>query len=180
MADGMTVRYYRASTPETRAAWAEYAQQNVGIVAEAKAFAARFDGATPVYRSAGTSRGFYGLKFEPKMPTDIWTIPSESNGYTQAPRARISAKTSVGKAERVAELRRVQAIYAAHRPTSSTRIIPVFDALGTDWGTLLLCGYQLVERNGTIYLATAAEIGSPCEEIAGSAFDAALKEVDHG
>lgn len=175
MADKSITRYYRASTPETRAAWSTYRSECQAIKEAAEAFAARFDGARPVYSGFGSGKHFYGLTFDPPMPPDIWTIPKAESGSTQRPRSRIVSKASIGKAERMAELRRVQAIFRDHEPKRRARLDPVFTALGTHWGNLFLLGYQLAERDGALYVATPLDLGEPCVEITGGEFYTATK-----
>lgn len=179
MANDMTVHYYRANTPTTQAAWKSYSEQCDAIVAASQAFAALFPGAKPVYSGGASGRSFYGLSFDPVMPLDIWTKPTEKEGRTQSPRARLASKGVSDRTERMAELRRVQELYKDHRPKGRADLDPVLESLGTDWGILLLYGYRLIERDGTLYIATALTLGSPCEEITGSEFDAAFKAVDH-
>ncbi|MDR6642798.1 hypothetical protein J2X57_002010 [Luteibacter sp. 1214] len=180
MANDMTMHYYRASTPATQAAWKTYSEQCDAIVAASRAFAALFPGAKAVYSGGTSGRSFFGLSFDPLMPFDIWTKPMRNEGRTQSPRARLVAKGVSDRTERMAELRRIQEIYKANRPTARASLDPVLESLGTDWGILLLYGYRLIESNGALYIATALTLGAPCEEITGSEFDAAFKAVRHG
>lgn len=178
MADATSiVRYYRADTPAIRSAWAAYQDACAAVVAEATTFAARFAGAKPVFATGHHGRRFHGLTFDPPMSTDIWTHPDRKGGNVQSPRARIADKEARKNSDRVEALRGVSATYANHKPTRTANIDSVFEALGTDWGTLLFCGYSIVERDGALFVRTLADLGAPCVEVTGSEFQQAARKA---
>lgn len=172
-----TIKYYRIDTPEVRAAWATYVAENVELDKEAAAFSALFEGAKPVYIRNLHGRALHGLRFEPTRPKDLWTVAQASEGYVQRPRTRLGA-TAPG-ADRKAlmgELARLDDLYSNNRPKTQPSLDPVWAAIGTDWGQLLFHKFGMVERDGVIYAATDAKLAAHCEEITGTAYEAATKE----
>lgn len=176
MADTSIVHYYRVDTPAALAAWATYRAECAEVVAEAKAFAARFVGAAPVFAAGLHGRRFHGLAFDPPMPTDIWTHPDQHESNVQRPRTRIVGKEARKNPERVEALRQARSTYADHLPRRTAHIDPVLEAIGTDWGTLLFSGYMIAECDGALFVRTAAELGTPCVEITGGQFAVATKD----
>lgn len=167
-------RYYRADTEAVRRAWSAYRTECEAVTSEARAFASLFDGATPVFASGAHGRRFHGLAFNPPMPTDVWTHPDNTAGNVQRPRSRITAPASIGRADRVAAMREAAALYA-NAPSRRAVLDPVFDAIGTDWGTMLLCGYKIVERDGAIFIRTTTTLGAPCVEVTCSEYEDGIR-----
>ena len=173
-------RYYRADAPAVRDAWAQLQADRETVYAEADAFAARFDGATAVFTDGSSGLRFHGLVFDPPMPTDIWTTRMAKDGNVQRPRAAGAFRGRGGNranAERAAELRRVHVLYNDNLPRASAKLDQVFAELGTDWGTMWICGHHLTARGGVVYLATSATLGAPCAEITAGEFEAVDAEL---
>jgi hypothetical protein len=162
-------RYYRADTPDVREAWKIYAGECDQLFDQAKAMAALFPGAIPVYTGGIHGKNFYGLRFDPPAPLDIWTTP-DREGRTQQPRGNSRKVTGPDKADRVAEWARVRALYSEAKPTIRPNLDPVYRELGTNWGSLLFAGFGMSEKDGVLYMATGAELGVPCVEITGGEF----------
>jgi hypothetical protein len=176
------IHYYRADTPAVREAWEQMQKARDAVHAEGDAFAALFEGATAMYTDGSSGLRFHGLTFDPPMPADIWTKPTAKDGYVQQPRAKgVFRGGNRANADRAAELRRVHVLYADHRPRASAKVDQVFRELGTDWGTMWICGYAVDERNGVVFVATGATLGHPCVEITASQYEAAVRqEKSHG
>lgn len=178
MADNTAiVRYYRADAPAVREAWTTYQAECAAVVDEAKIFASRFRGAAPVFASGLHGRRFHGLAFDPPMPTDIWTLPDRKEGNVQRPRAKIADKAARADPERIEAHNDAVALFAINKPTKKADIDRIFAALGTDWGNMLFGGYAIVERDGSLFVRTLAQLGALCIEITGGEFEAAKRAV---
>jgi hypothetical protein len=174
------IHYYRADSPAVREAWEQLQTNRDAVHAEGDAFAALFDGATAIYADGSSGLRFHGLVFDPPMPADIWTKPSAKDGNVQQPRAQgVFRGGNRANADRAAELRRVHVLFADHRPRFSAKVDQVFRELGTDWGTMWICGYAIEARDGVVYVATGAKLGDPCVEITASQYDAAQRGETH-
>lgn len=167
------LKYYRVATPAVQAAWETYAAENAVLDAQASQFAAMFDNAVPVYVRSLHGREFRGLRFDPAMPTDVWTVPDKKSGRVQRPRARLAGSAC---RDRIVQLKAVQDTYDAHRPKAKSDFEPVLQAIGTHWGDLLFNAFGMAWRDGVLYVATTAPLSTDCVEINGSEYDNATKD----
>lgn len=173
--------YYKTSEKEAVAAYAAYAEQNTGVVAEAKAFADRFN-ATPVYRHDLFGRSFFGLKFSPALTSPLWTKPGD--GDTQRPRTALPrdiSRTSTPEARKRlnAMLKALYAEYSENFPKGKASLEPLWESIGTDWGSLLLCGVGFFATDEAIYVSTPARLNDRVTEIIASEYNKA-REVARG
>lgn len=167
--------FYKSIEKEVLAAWAAYAEQNTEVVAEAKAFAEQFE-ATPVYRHDLFGRSFFGLKFSPALISPLWTKPGD--GDTQRPRAALPrdvSRTSTPEAKKRlnASLKVLDARYCKNFPKGKASLEPLWESIGTDWGSLLLCGVGFFATDDAVYVSTSARLNDRVTEILASEYSTA-------
>ena len=167
--------FYKTSEKEVLAAYAAYAEKNIEVVAEAKAFADQFN-ATPVYRHDLFGRSFFGLKFSPALTSPLWT--KSGDGDTQRPRTALPrdvSRTSTPEARKRlnASLKELGAKYSENFPQIKASLEPLWESIGTDWGNLLLCGVGFFATDEAVYVSTSARLNDRVTEIFASEYSKA-------
>lgn len=171
--------FYKSSAKEVLAAYAAYAEQNTEVVAEAKAFAEQFK-ATPVYKHDIFGRSFFGLKFSPALTSPLWTKPGD--GDTQRPRGALPrdvSRTSTPEAKKRlnASLKELDAKYSENYPKAKASLEPLWESIGTDWGSLLLCGVGYFATAEAVYVSTTASLNDRVTEILASEYSTAKESA---
>lgn len=167
------MRYYKTNKPEAIEASRKYLADVITVQRAGEAFAARYPGARPLFKTDVFGREFHGLLFEPVMTSPLWTRPLRASGGIQRPRTTLErGTTGEDRVRMIAALAEVNEAWNEHMPRERADRIPVWDALGTDWGSVMMGGFQSFEQDGFIYMRTAI-CSVDGVEILGSEYDSA-------
>lgn len=169
------LRYYRVTTPTVLQAWASYSEEVRALQAKGDAFAAMYPNAKAVFSYSVHGTSFYGLKFSPAMPPELWTLPDAKAGDTQRPRLSLSKKSSAAWRRSAAQqLKDLNAGWTENLPRDRPSLDSFWKSIGTDWGILMFVGiqYHLAPDSSAIYIATKRPLAPHCTEITGGEFEA--------
>lgn len=166
--------YYKFSTPEALAAWAEMLRQEAELKRVCESFCALFGG-KPVYLRTAADIRFGGIRFDgaPYNGAELWTKPVQRDSFVQYPRKRVPAALRE-KSEALHEL------WNGQRPDYKADKEAFYQSIGLDWGNLMFAGFTMFMHNDVIYISTGAtpkpEAGGV--EILGSEFETARKAAE--
>lgn len=168
--------FYKTSTKTALDAWDNEIRQRAELKEKALEFAKKFGG-KPVFYGDATVFHFHGLSFDAAPligHSSLWTLSRSQNGYTRAPRG----KTCIPR-ERREEHRQLLDAWDDGRPTERISRDPYWEALGLEWGMLILCGITHYRVGDVIYFKTNATPSpdSGVIEITESEFKAAEKTL---
>lgn len=170
----MTQRYYRITDPSVLAAVQLYEADVEAINKAGKAFAAYFGGKA-LFSYNTHSYGFYGIRFSPAKPTNLWQVPDEQS--VQRPRQRLKSPIDKSlKEPHKALLAEWDAKKAECFPVG--RIVdrgPLHKAIGYNDGMAMLCGdsFLAFSHDGAVWVTSRHPIIDGAEEVTGSRFEAA-------
>lgn len=172
------MRYFKCNDPKAIAAEIQYVADCEALQHAGHVFAARYPGATPVFKTDALGRDFHGLVFHPVMISPLWTRPMRSAGDVQRPRTTlergVKGEERLRQIEVLAEL---NTVWHEHMPKVKADRQPLWDALGTDWGSVMMGGFQSFLQDEHLYMRTAAQQADSWVEILGSEYDRA--KADH-
>lgn len=165
---------YKIISPEAAQACREYSKAYDLIKEAGFEFAKRFPGSTPLISSGVSGASFFGVSFSPANESALWTRPQRDAGNAQRPRS-VPPKGIKGDERRamVAELKLLNEEWSAHAPKLKADRNPVFEVIGTDWGSALLCGIQYFELGDVVYLKTTIDRKESWQEILNSEYEQA-------
>lgn len=161
--------YFKFSSTEALAAWADMERQEQELKAQSESFVALFGG-KPVFQKTACDTRFYGVRFifdgEIYGDHELWTKPASRNGYAQQPRRKVPASLK-------RESEALWQLWNEKRPTLIADREAFYQSIGLDWGNLLFSGIEMFLHDGAIYVQTGAtpkaEAGG--EEILGSVYN---------
>ena len=169
----MSTYYYKTNDPTVLAAYELMKTERDALVAESAKIAAHFGGKWVTVNQADR-QVFWGLRFDPPKPTDLWTVPDKKQGRIQRPRARPNSS-----ALREASTNLVNE-YAGLLPKTVVSFDGVYAAIGTNWGSALFAGIGWAFRADWMYIETGLSpqnLATHLIEITGSEYAAARAEV---
>lgn len=165
----MSAAFYKTSDPAVLRALATYEAEAAKVSAAGKAFADHFGGKL-LTSSTVHGRKVAGLCFRPAKDDPLWTKPDPQRADIQRPRASLRKAT---KEQRLA-LAELRADWTARYPAEKADLSPVLASMGTDWGALFFCSFNMFQRTGgTVYVATSAQLAPCMVEIVASEYNAA-------
>ncbi|WMC11712.1 hypothetical protein PU634_04935 [Oceanimonas pelagia] len=166
----MSTKYYKTSEPAVIAAYQKMMADAHDLRDRAQACCNEFD-AMPVIGQCAREYRYHGMRlngFDVREDRHLWTRPDPNYGGLSKVRSRLTGHS--------AELKELRARVKQHWPEPDTVSKDgLYQALGTNWGNILLCGIAITEYNGTLYLATSATL-TGCTEITGSEYQQAERE----
>jgi hypothetical protein len=166
----MTKKYYKTSAPAVLTALAERNEKLTALRLRGEAFQKHFGAKNLVVSSSTEGYRIRGLQFDPPKDRRLWTVPDHEHLDMQRPRQSITKATPDEKAE----LARLKAEWKEHFPTGDVPFEPVLTAMGTTWVALIFgAGFHMHERDGAVYVATAAKLNDLMVEILASEYEAA-------
>lgn len=167
----MTAKYYKTSNPNVIAAYRDMMAAAHDLRDRARACAAQFD-AAPVIGQDVHGYRFFGMKlnnYASREDRHLWTKPDPNYGHLSSVRSRLTGHG--------AELKALKARVEQAWPQPSTvSKDALYQALGTDWGPLLIGGIGITEHNGTLYLTTGITL-TGCTEITGTEYQQAERDA---
>jgi len=169
------MRTYKTTDQKVIAANRQYEADCETLQQLGQAFAARYPNAKAVFITSVDGREFYGLRFTPAMTDPLWTKPLPARGGIQTPRtAPNRGSKGAERRQQIEQLAELNTRYREHRPEFKADRDPLWEALGTDWGSILMGGFQSFEQDGALYFKTAVTEREGWVEILGSEYDLAL------
>lgn len=176
-----TQRYYRICTDLALAAAQKFESEKEQLCQSARAFAAHFGG-IPVYTYSSYSFGFYGLRFNPEKPRNLWTVPDEKGSRIQTPRGRLKSPIDKSlKEPHKALLADWEAKHTECFPSSrSVDRDELNKAIGYNDGMAMLCGdsFLAFAHDGQAWVTTRLELIAEKVEITGGEFEQARKAAE--
>lgn len=163
--------FYLCRDLDVLAAWSQRLAELHAMRDEAKAFAELFGG-EPYFTNTCNDVHFGGVRFSPKMPTDIWTVPNHFGG--QRPRAKLIRRAPISPGRRN-EHGTLLTLWAEYEPKGIVKIEPVYNALGMDWSDFVISGIGIFQHNGALYIEADVQLSRNVTEILGSEYAAALR-----
>ena len=164
--------YWKFTNAEALAAWEKTRADEAQMRKEAAELTSLIGG-KPVFKSDITRSTFYGVNFDaaPYLAKELWTVPTGSTGYASWPKARPPKGL---KEEHAA----VKKLWSDNYPKTKVDNDELYEAIGLDWGMLVLCGLTLFRHGDAIYIQTSAtpKDGFGAVEIVGSEFDKARRD----
>lgn len=164
----MSAAFYKTSDHAVLAALAAFESEASSVAATGKAFAAHYGGEMLARRDV-LGYSIAGLRFHPAKDDSMWTKPDPTSAGMQRPRTSMKGAS---KEERAA-LGELRADWCARFPYGKAEFAKFLDAIGTDWGHLILCGFTMFQHDGAIYAATSAKLATCMVEIMASEYSAA-------
>lgn len=164
----MSRAFYKTSDPAVLAALAAY-ESDVDAVRAAGAEFAKHFGGKMVVTSGLHGCGVAGLRFNPAKTDPLWTKPDAQRANMQRPRATVKGATK----EQKAALAELSADWQARFPKEKADLEPVLAVVGTDWGNLFFCGFDMYQHDGHVYASTSAKLAPCMVEILASEYSAA-------
>jgi hypothetical protein len=169
------MRTYKTNDPKVIAAARQYQADSEAVQQLGEAFAARYPNAKPLFYSDVAGRCFHGLKFTPALTDPLWTKPLPARGGIQTPRtAPAKGSKGVERRQQIEQLAELNNSYREHMPQFKADREALWEALGTDWGSVLFGGFQSFEQDGVFYFKTAIPEREGWVEILASEYDLAL------
>lgn len=166
---------YKITNPEAAQACRDYDKAYDLLQEAGVEFSKRFPGSEPLIRSGSTGATFFGIWFSPINQSPLWTRPQREAGNAQRPRT--APPKGVKGEERkamVAELKLLNEEWSAHAPKLKADRCPVYEAMGTDWGSALLNGIQYFVVEDVVYLKTTITRREGWQEIFNSEYEEAI------
>lgn len=166
---------YKITNPEAAKACKAYNAAEEALREIGSGFAARYPGSKAVYAYDAHGIRLFGLAFTPANPSPLWTRPQRDGGEIQRPRTA-PAKNVKGEERRqqVADLKALNEEWAAHYPKAAkVDREPVLTAMGTDWGSAMICGISYFEHEGVVYVKTSMQPREGWQEIFNSEYEEA-------
>lgn len=165
---------YKIIDPKAAQACREYNKAYDLLQDAGYEFAKRFPGSKPLIKSGPNGASFFGIWFSPINESPLWTRPQREAGNAQRPRTA-PPKGIKGEERKamVAELKLLNEEWSANAPKLKADRNPVFEAMGTDWGSALLCGIQYFDLEDVVYLKTTITCREGWQEIFNSEYEQA-------
>lgn len=165
--------YYKTNDPSALATIAAVNEAFAKLQDIAAAFKGEIGAKGYVISNGATSIQIDGFVFEPMKDTKIWTKP-DKNTKAQAPRQKATGLTPEEKVEHKALLK----LWKESYPRQRVDICPIYEAIGSDWGTCLINGIAYFSgSDGFFYASTSAQLGAHMVEIVESEYRSARKEA---
>lgn len=162
-------KYLKTNSPAVISAYREMMASAIAMREKARKLCSQFD-ATPVISQCVSRYTFHGMRlnnYDAREDKHLWTKPDHNKGFVSRPRGRLTGFSPELK-ELKARIERAQ----GDMLTSVTKD-QLYEALGTNWGTLLLYGgIAAFEGGDHIYICSAVNLDG-CEEITASEYQAA-------
>lgn len=158
--------YYKTDNPAVLAVNAQVETARQALLEQSRKVGEEFNG-RPIYSYSIESVGFGGLalnNYQEREDRDFWTKPDREKGLS-VPRA---GKVKGRSQEQADFLKK----YSEMKP-KTVDFLPLFEAMGINWGNLFFSGYTMFFVDGTLYFGTSAPVGEVMTEILGSEFDTA-------
>lgn len=158
------VKYYRTSSPEVLTAYKEMIVAAKNMRAELEKSCSAFN-AEPVIMQSVDSYKFIGMRlknYSTRRDAHLWTKPDLKAGFSSRPRSRV---TGYSKEIKDLKLKFVDST----KSIKSVSKEQFYKSIGTNWGDILFCGLEVTEREGALFLKTAAELQN-CIEITGTEY----------
>lgn len=159
--------FYKTNHPDVMAAVTTMQAENKALHAAGAAFGEAFGGKPFYLRDHNVHFG--GLVFTPRKDRMFWTVPGKHD--EQAPRAKPRPGATAPQRE---EHNTLRAKWLAEWTKLRVSADAMYEAIGTDWGSLLFSGIGYAERNGWLYVTTKASLNDRMTEILGSEYRAAF------
>lgn len=171
----MTARYYKTNAPAVLRAVEQLRCESKALQEAGSEFAAHWGG-TALFLNSHADNRFGGVKFSPPRMEKAWTKPDRDSGI-QRPRAKLSGAGL--SAEDRDDFARIHEAWNAGFPKLRADKQPLLAALGTDWGSAMICGIGYFEGcDGFFYVQTSAHLAAFLEEITGGAYLAAQRATE--
>lgn len=161
-------KYLKTSSPTVISAYREMMASAIAMREEARKLCSQFD-ATPVIGQCVSRYTFHGMRlnnYDSREDKHLWTKPDHNMGFVSRPKSRLT-----GFAPALKELRGRIEKAQGDMPSAVSKD-DLYEALGTNWGTLLLYGGIAAFDGGDhIYICSPIDLDD-CEEITASEYEA--------
>lgn len=164
----MSAAFYKTSDADVLAAMADYNLTCAAVGKVGAEFAAHYGGMLLARRDLH-GYSVAGLLFNPAKDDPLWTKPDPQFAGMQRPRSTLKGATK----EQRAALAELSAGWKVRFPKAKADFEPVLTAMGTDWGNLFFCGFDMFQHGGCLYVATSAKLAPCMQEILSSEHSAA-------
>lgn len=166
--------FYKTNDPKALATIAAVNEEFGKLQDKAVDFANTIGAKAHITRHGCTEAYIGGYRFEPPKDSKHWTKPDrETKG--QKPRLKATGLTAEEKAEHKDLLK----FWKDNFPASRVDLRPIYEAIGSDWGSCLINGIAYFHgSDGYFYASTSAKVGEHMQEIFESEYQKA--KADRG